>query len=133
MSKTAELLIKLRKSKGWTQNELATKLGVSSQAVSKWERAENLPDSMLLLDISKLYGTTVDNLLSGTMPAEAKEEKVKNDFMVMVGAFILMLSALPMILFFNINLAVAILTTSVMASIGILILLYVGLKKERNK
>ena len=103
------------------------------QAVSKWERAENLPDSMLLLDISKLYGTTVDNLLNGIMPPEQKGEKAKNDFLMMIGVFVLMLSALPMILFFNINLSVAILTTAVMASVGVLIILYVGLKKERNK
>jgi transcriptional regulator with XRE-family HTH domain len=55
----------LRKEKGLTQEELAEKLGVSSQAVSKWENDLSCPDIMLLPQLSKIFDTTVDELLSG--------------------------------------------------------------------
>ena len=54
----------LRRQKGLTQNELAERLGISYQAVSKWERGETLPDVMLLLDLANILETTVDRLLS---------------------------------------------------------------------
>ena len=55
----------LRKAKGLTQNELGERLGVSFQAVSKWERAETLPDTAILLNLADVLGTTVDFILSG--------------------------------------------------------------------
>ena len=55
----------LRKEKGLTQNELGDRLGVSFQAVSKWERGETLPDTAILLDLANALGTSVDFLLSG--------------------------------------------------------------------
>lgn len=54
----------LRRDRGWTQDELAEKLGVSAQAVSKWENDVSCPDIMLLPVIAKLFGTTSDDLLS---------------------------------------------------------------------
>lgn len=53
----------LRREKEWTQEELAEKLGVSPQAVSKWENDVSCPDIMLLPELSSLFGVTVDNLL----------------------------------------------------------------------
>ena len=55
----------LRKEKGLTQSELGDRLGISFQAVSKWERGETLPDTALLLDLSEVLETTVDHILSG--------------------------------------------------------------------
>ena len=55
----------LRKKSGLTQKELADKLNISFQAVSKWENGEALPDVMLLLDLANILGTTVANILSG--------------------------------------------------------------------
>lgn len=63
-----------RKAKGMTQEELAANLGVSPQAVSKWENNLSCPDISLLPDISKLFGISVDELL-GVAPATEKEEK----------------------------------------------------------
>ena len=54
-----------RKAKGLTQEELADKLGVSSQAVSKWENDLSCPDIMLLPSLAKIFDTTTDELLSG--------------------------------------------------------------------
>ena len=133
MNKTAELLISLRKRKGWTQNDLAQKLGVSSQAVSKWERGENLPDSMLLLDLSKLYGISIENLLEGNDTQVSNEEPVTHTFLIMVFAVILMLAALPLILFLKTEPTVAILSAVTLGSIGVLGLLYLALKEENRK
>lgn len=54
-----------RKEKGYTQEEIAQQLGVSSQAVSKWENDTSCPDIALLVPLSQLLGTTVDAILSG--------------------------------------------------------------------
>ena len=56
---------RLRKEKGLTQNELGDRLGVSFQAVSKWERGETLPDTAILLDLANALGTSVDLILTG--------------------------------------------------------------------
>ena len=58
-------IAELRKSKGLTQNDLGERLGVSFQAVSKWERGETLPDTAILLDLANVLETTVDYILSG--------------------------------------------------------------------
>ncbi len=61
-----------RRLKGWTQEELAEKLGVSPQAVSKWENDISCPDIMLLPQLAKHFDCTVDALLQ----AEKKQETV---------------------------------------------------------
>ncbi len=59
-----EKLNLLRKKAGFTQDEVAQHLGISPQAVSKWENDLSCPDIMLLPEIAKLYGQSVDELLS---------------------------------------------------------------------
>lgn len=54
-----ENIAALRKEKGWTQEQLAEKLSVSAQAVSKWEGGKSCPDISLLPAIAKLFGVTV--------------------------------------------------------------------------
>ena len=53
----------LRKQNGLTQEQLAEKLGVSRQAVAKWERGESVPDIAAYIQLADLYGTTVDMLV----------------------------------------------------------------------
>lgn len=62
MNNLAANLRKLRIDKKLTQEQAATKLGVSAQSVSRWETAATLPDVMLLPDIAALYGVLVDDL-----------------------------------------------------------------------
>lgn len=64
-----ENIAALRKEKGWTQEQLAEKLSVSAQAVSKWEGGKSCPDISLLPAIAKLFGVTVDALFS--LPKQA--------------------------------------------------------------
>ncbi len=59
----ADKLIALRKDKGWSQEELAEKMDVSRQAVSKWESAQAVPDLEKLLRLCEMYGVTTDYLL----------------------------------------------------------------------
>lgn len=56
---------KLRKEKRYTQKQLAEKLNVSFQAVSKWETGETLPDTSLLLTLANELNTSVERLLNG--------------------------------------------------------------------
>ena len=59
----AQRLAARRKQAGLSQEALADKLGVSRQAVSKWERAESLPDTDNLIALAAIYGLTLDELL----------------------------------------------------------------------
>ena len=59
----ADKLITLRKKNGWSQEELAEKMNVSRQAVSKWESAQATPDLEKLLQLSHIFGVTTDYLL----------------------------------------------------------------------
>ena len=84
--KTADRLAELRKSRGLSQEELAEKLGVTRQAVSKWERAESAPDTDNLIELAKIYGVSIDELINGekipneqtNVPADESAE-IKND------------------------------------------------------
>lgn len=62
---TANRLYELRKAHGLSQEELAEKLGISRQAVSKWERCEASPDTDNLISLAKLYGLSLDELIYG--------------------------------------------------------------------
>ena len=66
----AEKIIRLRKRLGWSQEELAEKMHVSRQAVSKWEGAQTVPDLGKVLQLSHLFGVTTDYLLKDEMEEE---------------------------------------------------------------
>ena len=72
---TANRLLKYRKLHNLSQEELAEKIGVSRQAVSKWERSEASPDTDNLMLLAELYGVTLDELLRGEDEPSIKEEK----------------------------------------------------------
>lgn len=70
----ANRLVELRKQHGYSQEDLADKLGVSRQAVSKWERVEASPDTDNLIALAKLYGVSLDELLNYKPSAAAGKE-----------------------------------------------------------
>lgn len=63
-------LYEYRKKAGLSQEELSEKLGVSRQAISKWECGESLPDTDNLISISKLYGVSLDELVENATTVE---------------------------------------------------------------
>lgn len=71
----------LRKAKGLTQAELGDLLGVSNQAVSKWESEMTMPDVMLLPEIAKVLGVEINDLygIMGKAPAAEESELSKNN------------------------------------------------------
>ena len=62
-----------RKKQRLSQQQLARRLGISPQAVSKWERGENAPDISLLLDLSTLLGVRVEWLLGSALDDHIKK------------------------------------------------------------
>lgn len=66
----ADKIMELRKKNGWSQEELAEKIGVSRQSVSKWESAQAVPDLNKILVLSKVFGVTTDYLLKDEMVEE---------------------------------------------------------------
>ena len=65
----ADKIIELRKKNGWSQEELAEKLEVSRQAVSKWESAQSVPDLNRVLLLSEVFGVPTDYLLKDELDA----------------------------------------------------------------
>lgn len=79
--KIGDVISKLRKEKGWTQNELAEKLQVSNKAVSKWESNRGDPSLEFLPTIAELFDVTLDYLMTGKEQKEKIVEinKLEND------------------------------------------------------
>ena len=74
-SNTGEIIKKLRKQHHLTQKEFADKLGVTYQAVSKWENGKNMPDITLLKEISNIFNIDIEELLTGKKVIENKKRK----------------------------------------------------------
>ncbi len=88
--KLSEKIMQLRKSRGLSQEELAEKLGVSRQAVSRWESGTAQPDAGNLWQLSRLFGVTADYLLdeeqeSSQVPAAAPVKPHRADGKVIAG------------------------------------------------
>ncbi len=74
-----ENIKRLRREMGISQEELADRIGVTSQAVSKWECAQSLPDISLVLPLSDLFNVSTDELLRGEKKDFCKTETVYRD------------------------------------------------------
>ena len=78
----ADRILMLRKSKGMSQEQLAEAVGVSRQAVSKWESEQASPDPEKIITLSEIFGVTTDYLLKGVEPekeAEIEPEEKKSE------------------------------------------------------
>lgn len=73
----ADRIQHLRKAKGISQEELADKIGVSRQAVSKWESEQSIPDIDKIILLSDYFETTTDFLIKGIEPAQEQKHKSK--------------------------------------------------------
>ncbi len=75
----ADRIQNLRKTKGLSQEQLADAIGVSRQAVSKWESDQTTPDLEKIVLMSELFEVTTDYLLKGIEPVQEKEHKTVGD------------------------------------------------------
>ena len=70
-----EKIVKLRKMKGLTQDDFASAVGVSRQAVYKWECGQSYPEAAKLIEIKMLFGISIDDLLDETYEVIVPEKK----------------------------------------------------------
>lgn len=70
----SEKIAMLRRQKNWSQEELAEKLMVTRQAVSKWESAQSMPDLDKLVQLSELLGVSTDYLLKNGMDTPEQDD-----------------------------------------------------------
>ena len=71
-------LFDARKKKGLSQEEVAEKLGVSRQTISKWETEETVPDIYQAKKLAKIYGLSLDKLIDTDLDQKEIEEVIKN-------------------------------------------------------
>ena len=74
MSLDFSMLKAYRKKNGYTQDDIAEKLGVSRQAVAKWERGESVPDIESVVSLAGIYGVTVDLLIKNSQSSEKGQQ-----------------------------------------------------------
>ena len=96
--KIGKFIKKLRKDNNLTQDELAKKLGVTYQAVSKWENGKSIPDIAILKDISILFNVNIDELLEGNV-----KEKKKLNKKIFIPITILSLCVVLILVFFVVH------------------------------
>lgn len=84
----ADRIQHLRKEKGLSQEELAGQIGVSRQAVSKWESGQSIPDIEKVILLSDYFETTTDYLLKGTEPVERTDSKWNAKVFTVAGTII---------------------------------------------
>ncbi len=101
----------LRKKEKITQEEMASKLNITRQAISNWENGRNLPDIEMLIIISKTFNISLDNLILGREEREMNDitKKIINDgsknkraklnlYSVLVGSFLLLIGIICFII-----------------------------------
>ena len=79
-----EQILALRKQKGVTQEEVAIALGVTNQAVSKWESGHCCPDIQLLADIANYFEVSIDELMGVEIPQKPNSQSIQNIFTIAV-------------------------------------------------
>lgn len=97
--KIGNFIKEIRKKNNLTQKDLADKLGVTYQAVSKWENGKNIPDISLLKEISILFNVDINELLEGEI-SEKKTKNSKNNKILMIILLITLVVVICIFIFF---------------------------------
>ena len=101
--KLSDKIVRLRKSNGMSQEELADKLGVSRQAISRWEMGTAMPDATNILQLSRLFQVTTDYLLNDEYQSDndlPKVKEVKTDGIHQIMIFLITLEVMVLIIQF---------------------------------
>lgn len=94
--KVGKFIKEIRVKNNLTQKEFAEKLGVTFQAVSKWENGKNIPDISLLKEISRMFNVDINEILEGE-----KKQKNKNILLYIVSGIVLLVIITLIIVLFN--------------------------------
>ena len=86
--KIGKFIKKIREDNNLTQKELADKLGVTFQAVSKWENGKNVPDISILKEMSKMFNINIDEILEGEIKSK---EQSKNKYIYPISLIVLLI------------------------------------------
>lgn len=145
----ADKIIEERKKNGWTQEDLAQKLGVSRQSVSKWESAGAIPDLKKIIQLADLFGVSTDYLLKDEVEKENTEticdtdcelhrvsmeeantymdEKKKAAPMLANATTLCILSPIPLFLIstFNNGLAIAVACTILLGMVALAVFIFI--------
>ena len=87
--KIGQFIKKIREENKLTQKELADKLGVTFQAVSKWENGKNVPDISILKEMSEMFNVDIDEILDGE-----KKNKKKTNYAYPIGLVLILIALL---------------------------------------
>jgi transcriptional regulator with XRE-family HTH domain len=101
--KLSDKIIGLRKSNGMSQEDLAEKLNVSRQAISRWESGTAMPDASNILQLSKLFGVTTDYLLNDDYQSDndlPKVKEVQNDNLGQIMIYLVTLEVMVLLMQF---------------------------------
>lgn len=99
--KLSDKIVRLRKTNGMSQEELADKLGVSRQAISRWEMGAAMPDATNILQLSRLFQVTTDYLLNDEYQSDndlPKVKEVKTDGIHQIMIFLITLEVMVLII-----------------------------------
>ena len=101
--KLSDKIVGLRKSNGMSQEDLAEKLDVSRQAISRWESGAAMPDANNILQLSKLFGVTTDYLLNDDYQSDndlPKVKEVQNDNLGQIMIYLVTLEVMILLMQF---------------------------------
>ena len=91
----AERILQLRKARGLSQEQLANEIGVSRQAVSKWESQQSLPDSDKIIILSEYFNVSADYLLMGkNNKPQSKEHTLVSRILYLISPFIIFMGVI---------------------------------------
>lgn len=98
--KFEEKLMTLRKEKGWSQEDLSNKIGVSRQTISKWESSQTAPDMHKLIELSKIFEISIDELINEEekKPEEKEDNKIYTKINLKPTNILLILSCILIII-----------------------------------
>ena len=94
--KIGQFIKKIREENKLTQKELADRLGVTYQAVSKWENGKNVPDISIIKEMSKMFNIDIDEILDGE-----KKDKKKNPYPLFLVLLLIILLVVGYIFYGN--------------------------------
>jgi len=93
--KIGKFILEQRKKLNLTQSELAEKLSVTSQAISKWENGRGIPDIEMLNKLSEIFNVDIKDIINGEeQPKEKKNTKIKTYIIIILSIIIVILSLL---------------------------------------